>query len=209
SRKMVAQAPQYDYLVFTSATAVEIFFETLFKMGEDWRYLGHTKVAVIGKKTGRALWMKGHKPDLTAASASSKGLLDTLLANVNKAERIGLYRARQVLPDLAAGLSGAGIKFDDFALYDLLCPAYPAELVRKIFEYPLEIIVLTSPLGVTNFFRVIGDSGIEIDSRTRFACLGPEAAVELQKYDFQPWLTIQKPNIDELVKQVVQRLSKK
>lgn len=206
-RERVVRAREYDYLIFTSATAVEIFFDTLFKMEEDWRYLGQAKIVVIGKKTGQALWMKGRKPDVTAAPSNSRGLLDTLLPIVKKTERIALYRAHQTLPGLVEGLFGAEIQFDDFALYDLLCPSYPAELVQKIFEYPFEVIVLTSPLGVANFFRVITDSGIVLDSQTRFACLGLGAANELQKYNFQPWLTIQNPDIDELIKQLLFRLS--
>ncbi|HBF38254.1 MAG TPA: uroporphyrinogen-III C-methyltransferase [Firmicutes bacterium] len=206
-REKVVRAREYDYLVFTSATAVEVFFDTLLKMKEDWRYLGQAEIVVIGKKTGLALWMKGRKPDVTATASNSRALLDTLLPMVKKTERIALYRAHQTLPDLAEGLSGAGISFDDFTLYDLVCPSYSAELIQKILEYPFEVVVLTSPLGVANFFRVMAESGIIMDSQTRFACLGLRTVNELQKYNLESWLTIQKPDIDELIKQLLLRLA--
>jgi uroporphyrinogen III methyltransferase/synthase len=188
-----------SWVVFTSATAVEILFEALLESGRDWRHLDNARIAVIGGATGEALKERGRLPDLIAGDGNSGGMLETLLEHVKEEESIALCRARQRLPILAQGLQAAGVNFKEFTLYDLVQPLYEPGLVRKVFADPFDLAVFTSPLAARNLHTILERSGARLPEGTPTACLGPETAKELTKLGWQPWLVPAQPRLAELM----------
>lgn len=55
---------EYQWLVFTSPTGAEIFFEEMFSMKKDIRCLSSLKVAAIGQGTAKVLEQRGILADL-------------------------------------------------------------------------------------------------------------------------------------------------
>jgi uroporphyrinogen III methyltransferase/synthase len=201
--ELFQQIREYSVIVFTSASAVDIFFKYLLKKEEDWRYLGFSRIAAIGGKTAQALKERGRNPDLVAPMANSQGLLHSLSTSVNPEDQVALCRAGQTLPLLSEGLLKAEIPFRDFTIYDVACPVYPIELVQGIFNIPLNLIVLTSPLAVTHLHRITAEAGVEIAESTRFACLGTETASALGKTGSRPWLTQNEPDVAVLIQKIL------
>jgi uroporphyrinogen-III synthase len=58
----IAQLPTYDWLILTSANAVEYFWQRLATVGNPAQ-VAAVKVAVVGKKTAKVLASKGLHPD--------------------------------------------------------------------------------------------------------------------------------------------------
>ena len=46
---------EYDWVIFTSVNAVEIFYERLRENGKDARAFGTSKICAVGAKTVEAL----------------------------------------------------------------------------------------------------------------------------------------------------------
>lgn len=206
SEQLVKWLPEigcHAWVVFTSATAVEIFFHTLLQAGKDWRFLGRARIAVIGTKTGQALRKRGRTPDLVAEEANGYGLLSALQKQLAPAESVALCRARQTLPTLAAGLQNGGIPFKEYVLYEIKPPEYPARLVQEIFAEPFDVVIFTSPLAVEHFCRIIQEVAIDPGQETRFACIGKETAAALGKYHRQPWVIANQPNTAGLLQQIL------
>lgn len=195
----------YSWVVFTSATAVEVFCDTLLQTGYDWRSLAKVKIAVIGGATAEALKGNGRLPDLIASEGNSHGMLRTLLEHVSKDEQIALCRARQGLPVLARGLQAAGMNFKEFGLYDLEQPWYEPGLLRKIFADPFDLAIFTSPATARNLHSMLKASGAVLPKRTLMACLGPDTAKELVKLGWQPWLVPAEPRWELLIDDVLRK----
>jgi uroporphyrinogen III methyltransferase/synthase len=197
---------QYNWLLFTSSTAVEIFCRALVALEWDWRKFGQSRIAVIGKKTGWALMERGRIPDLTATDSNSDGLLSTLLPELTAGDRIALCRARQTLPILSTGLKEAGFSFKTFDLYDVAAPYYDTAVVRRIFSEPFDVVIHTSPSSVINLRRLLTEAGCILDTTTRYACLGKETAGVCKRFGLEPWLVPEKPDVEALLDLICQRI---
>lgn len=193
-----------DWLVLSSAAAVEILYEALIRRGEDWRYFADLKIAVIGEATARVLKDKGRIPELISREGSSRGMLDTLLKHVEKSDEIALCRARQALPVLAQGLAASGIDYRQFDLYDVAAVQYPPAMVRRIFADPFDLAVFASPSSVRNFRDILEGSGAVLQTGVQTACLGRETGDELRRCGIEPWIVSDKPDVEALIDQVLQ-----
>ncbi|MEI6429523.1 MAG: bifunctional uroporphyrinogen-III C-methylase/synthase, partial [Pseudanabaena sp. ELA607] len=71
----ISQIENYDWLILTSANAVDAFFGRLRHHGKDSRCLYGTKVAVVGQKTAQFLGNHGIVPDLIPANFIADALV--------------------------------------------------------------------------------------------------------------------------------------
>jgi uroporphyrinogen III methyltransferase/synthase len=76
----IANLSSYDWLILTSANAVESFFGRLRESGQDSRALHSLKVAVVGRKTAEVLANYGISPDLVPTDFVADALVDAFLA---------------------------------------------------------------------------------------------------------------------------------
>jgi len=75
----IANLSLYDWLILTSANAVESFFGRLRESGKDSRDLYSLKVAVVGRKTAEVLANHGISPDLVPTDFVADALVDAFL----------------------------------------------------------------------------------------------------------------------------------
>lgn len=100
----------YDWVLFTSRTAVERFVPRL----RDARDLGSARVAAIGPATADALRSWRLEPDVVADEALAEGLLDALPTSPCRALLPRAEVAREVLPE---GLRARGWSVDVLPVY--------------------------------------------------------------------------------------------
>lgn len=103
-----AQISAFDWLVFTSANGVRVFFERVREKGIDLRVFGNKKFAVIGGATAEALGKFGFHADVMPKNYTAEALAEALKARGADKEKTALLRASQGSP----ALSGAGVQFD-------------------------------------------------------------------------------------------------
>ena len=93
----------YDWIVFTSANAVERFFERLWARERDARALAGSSVAAVGPATAARCMDFGIRPDYVPEDFRAEGLLDGFIERgVSAGSRVRPPRAlegREVLPD--------------------------------------------------------------------------------------------------------------
>ena len=70
----IGQLDEVDYLILTSANAVEAFFARLAAAGKDARALGGVTLVTVGPKTAEALAAYGLKADRLPASYDAEGV---------------------------------------------------------------------------------------------------------------------------------------
>jgi uroporphyrinogen III methyltransferase/synthase len=141
----------YQWIVLTSATGVDIFFNACREAAVDHRTFSACRFAVIGKATAEALAKQGFNPDYMPPVYNSRCLGEGLAEKVNPGEKVLLLRSRQGSPELTALLEEHGVGFEEFPLYDTI-PAEGNTYAKKIIQQGgFDMVLLSSPAIVTSF----------------------------------------------------------
>lgn len=148
----------YDWVVFTSANAVERFWRALESVGRDARAFGGARVACIGPATAAALGRCGIRADLIPPTHVAESVLEALIevADVRGA-RILLPRAADARPVLPDGLIASGAHVDDVEAYRTVLESRGAEAMRgRVGRGEVDAITFTSSSTVRGWVRSVG-----------------------------------------------------
>ncbi len=188
----------YDWLIFTSANGVEIFFKTLLQTKKDLRVISHLKIAVIGSATKEALEKHYLKPDIVPIKNFTQEGLAEAFSGINlKGKRILLARAkeaRQVLPEALKNM-GADVKI--LPVYETVIPEESKEELNRVLKEGIDLVTFTSSSTVKNFFKLLEDK--KLLEKVYFASIGPITSRTLKEYGFNPHIEARKYTIDGLV----------
>jgi uroporphyrinogen III methyltransferase/synthase len=170
----VAAAGSYDWLVFTSANAVDCVFRALDEQALDARTLGAAKVAVIGPKTGAALRRYGVRADLVADQYVGEALAQKLI-DQGPFRRVLLARAAGAREALPKALRDAGARVDVVAAYETHpVTGEQADELRSCFEQgKVDVAMFTSSSTVTSLVEALGERAGELLSGVVTASIGP------------------------------------
>jgi uroporphyrinogen III methyltransferase / synthase len=183
--RAVADAGTYDWLVFTSANGVRVFFERMAALRLDVRTLAGARVAAIGPETAAALERRLVRPAVVPDEYRAEGLLDALGAGV-AGRRVLLPRAagaRAILPDT---LRARGAVVDEVIAYAAAAPAGgDVEGLRAaLLAGEIDAITFTSSSTVTNFAALVGPETVAAVARAErplVACIGPVTAARARE----------------------------
>ncbi len=78
--EILAELGGYDWIVFTSANGVRIFFSQFFKAFDDIRSLGLLRFACVGRATAREIEKHNIKVECMPKTATGESLADALIA---------------------------------------------------------------------------------------------------------------------------------
>lgn len=181
----------YDWVVLTSANAVERFFGRLVFVDRTAEALSHVKVAAVGERTAARMRANLVEPDLVPAEARAEGLVDAFAGiGVGEGCRILLPRAleaREVLPD---ALREMGAHIDVVTAY-ATAPATPDEgVLARVRAGTVDAVTLTSGAIARAFFSAMADAGLgaaeQAARRFAVASIGPVTTVELRDLGVEP-----------------------
>lgn len=191
-RKSLESVETYNWIVFTSQNAINIFFEELFSSGKDARALGGVKIAVIGKASGDELKHYGLVPDMIPEKFVAESLLDEFRKLNLSGQKIFIpcsADARMVLKD---GLAEMGAEVERIHIYTADKPLYTD---KKLLDEVrgADIVTFTSSSTVTNFFALIPETDADL------ASIGPVTTETILKHGFKPAVTADVYTINGLV----------
>lgn len=155
-----------DVLAFTSAQAVERFFDRLRAAGEDLRKLpSHALVAAVGPATKRALLAEGAAVDVEG-DAGGEGLAVAIAAAVDvNGKRVLFPRAEGGREELAEALAKKGANVDVVDAYRQSPRSDVAEAIKRTLSVARgaspAALVLTSAKRVEVLASVIGPNDLE------------------------------------------------
>ena len=169
----VGSLAEYDWVVFTSANAVDAVFGRLDALGGDARSFGGARVAAIGSATATSLRSRGIVADTVASQPVSELLLDTL--PVQSGDRVFLPGAESRRDALSRGLEAAGATVHQVTAYTTVTPEGVRERIESALDEGVDIVTFTSSSTVTNLMASIdGDTGRL--GGALIACIGPITA---------------------------------
>jgi uroporphyrinogen III methyltransferase/synthase len=166
---------RYDWVLFTSANAVDVFFSTLAEADLDLRALAAAQVCAIGAKTQQALRTRGIRADLVPEDARAEGVVAALGPSLGPGVRVLLPRAevaRELLPD---SLRDSGAQVDVVSAYRNLPPGpKDAARIRALIDSgESDAIVFTSSSTVHNLFDLLGAEAADLLNALDLFSIGP------------------------------------
>jgi len=172
-------AGRYGWAVFTSANAVELWFEHLRERGLDARVFGAAKVAAIGPATAEALAERGIVADLVPDEYVAEAVVEGLRGAQGwgpEPQKVLVPRAEGARPELVEGLRAAGAEVDEVTLYRAAVPEdAPAEALSLLRDGAIDIVTFTSSSTVRNLAAML-NGHIETLRGPLVACIGPITA---------------------------------
>jgi uroporphyrinogen III methyltransferase/synthase len=201
----IKEPREYDWVVFTSANGVRLFFSEGASYGHHADWLKGTRVAAIGPATAKALRDQGAVvesiPSEYRGEAVAQAIIDYHRGDLSGISVL-LFRAegaRQILPEM---LQQAGGRVEIIEAY-LALPSseQDAAHLRAILEKnQLDAVTFTSSSTVSNTIKMLGDDAFKLLSGLTIASIGPITTDTALKYGLRVDVTASQYTVDGLVK---------
>lgn len=201
----IKELSDYDWMVFTSANGVRIFFSVSLFWERNVDSLKGIHVAAIGPATAKALHEHGVVVDSTPSEyrgeAVAQAIIDHHQGDLSGVSVL-LFRAegaRQILPEM---LQQAGARVDIIEAYRAEPPSEEdaAQLRAILRERELDVATFTSSSTVHNTVKILGDDAVRLLSGLTIASIGPITTDTAIKCGLQVDITATQYTIDGLVK---------
>lgn len=170
-------AAAYDWAVFTSTNAVDMFAALLKHHGRDMAEFAACRVAAVGPATAEALARRGLVPALVPAESVAESLIGAF-ASVEggmAGQRVLLPQGNLARPVIAGALTAMGARVHHLAAYRTEpAPVSPARL-DELLAFAPHAVAFTSSSTARNFWAVLDDKrrGRMAGAGVKFFSIGP------------------------------------
>jgi uroporphyrinogen-III synthase len=190
---------RYDWVVFTSANAVEAFAPLAGSLLASVRI----RIAAVGAATSQALRDHGVELYLTPEREEAAGLVESLAPEI-EGRRVLLPQAADARPVLFEGLVAAGAEVTAVVAYDKrLPPDAPRRAAALFAGGPLGWVTFTSPRTVRHFAALFGERWETRRAGLRAVSIGPVTSAELRRWGVEPAAEASRPGDEEMVAAVL------
>lgn len=183
----IANIKQFQWLILTSANAVNYFFNRLSTLGYDIRALSQLKIAVVGRKTASVLKTKQFNPDYIPPNY----VADSLIANFPE----NLSGQKLLFPRVETGgrailvqeLTEQGATVVEVPAYQSQCPQnIEPQAWQALQQQQIDVITFASSKTVKNFYTLLqqqADSNTidTILAKVIIASIGPQTSITCRK----------------------------
>lgn len=170
--ELVQDVHQYDWLVFTSPNGVSAFFEMFFKIYEDARSMGGTRIAAIGPATAAKVREYRFGVDLQPSEYVAEAILKEFEKQYGSVEnqRFLLARAEQAREVLPRELSKMGAIVDEAIAYRTVPETEDVSGgIARFKSEGADLITFTSSSTAENFMAL----GLPLPEGLKTASIGP------------------------------------
>ena len=197
---------QFDFLILTSANAVNAFFKQLNDSGRDSRALCNLCIVAVGPKTAECLGMFGIKADLVPADYRAEGIVTLLKDQVN-GKRV-LYpkaaRARDLIP---RALADSGAIVTRPVAYASEAPPGSAEKLIQALDKGLDLLTFSASSTVSNFVELIGANRLNDARKLPVASIGPLTTRTCRKFGLNVVIEPRDSTMEALIDSIVEYYS--
>jgi uroporphyrinogen III methyltransferase/synthase len=196
---------EYDWIVFTSANGVRIFFDYIQSLSKDARVFASARIAAIGARTGDVLAEFGIKPDFVPDVFTGKELGKQLIGFTNlKGKKVLLLRSQLASNELVDILQQADAEVNNVPIYTAVtAKTDSAPLTKQISDGSVDWLTFASPSSVTAFFEQIRPDLVN-SANVRVASIGPVTSEQLKKIGVKIDLQAAEHTIDGLLDAIEQ-----
>ncbi len=189
--EVCARAGRFDWIVFSSANAVEAFMSRLLASPFDVRALHGVKLCAVGPVTAERLTRNGLKVDLVPAEYRAERIGHAMSQQGDvRGLRVLLPRAdigREVIAD---ALRNMGAEVTEVVAYRTVPAEFDREgdldIYRLLLDRQIDVVTFTSASAVRAFVKVLGaEPAADLLRSTVVASIGPVTAAAATHYAIQ------------------------
>ena len=195
---------EYDWVIFTSVNAVEIYYQYIRDKGLDTRAFGGSKICAVGPKTVAALNTIGITPDFIP-SRSQASVITAEIDDVN-GKKVLLPRAKIASADLPDALHHKGAVVDDLPIYDTVKVRndYNDVLEKDLLDGKIDVVTFTSSSTITNFLEMFPhNTPKDLLSKVRVAVIGPSTKATAEEHGVHVDLVAKEATIESLAEAII------
>jgi uroporphyrinogen III methyltransferase/synthase len=187
-KQAASNAAAFDWIVFTSANAVEAFMTALLDGPRDIRAMAGPQLCTVGSGTAERLARYGIRVDLIPDEFRAEAVVAALSQHgAVEGSRVLVPRAAIGRDVIADGLRAAGAHVTDVVAYKTVLEDEQQEdrpdVYRMLLDQAIDVVTFTSPSAVRNFTQIYGvEQTTDLLKNTIVAVIGPvtaEAAIQL------------------------------
>ena len=200
--KLRAFSRHFDWVIFTSPNAVELFFTEFFKVASDIRDLGSIKIAAVGPATAKKLADLHLRIDLQPEIFTAEKLGEAFSRDIIASRRFCLPQGRLADPGLANHLRANDGSVEEWVLYDTQSETEDPTGVRARYRREgAHWITFTSSSTVENWraLNLQPASGAPIP---KAISMGPVTSATLNKLGYKTAAEASESTIDSLVETI-------
>jgi uroporphyrinogen-III synthase len=201
----IQQLERYDWLVFTSANAVDFFFSYA---GELEERLLLPRLAAVGPATAAKLRARGRTPDVVPDEYIGEALAAAL--GEPSGQQVLLPRSRKGRPQLVELLQSKGANVDELAIYDTI-PARPEPQTLDDIRCGVDVVTFASPSAVEGFLTILDNAQIphSLLDEVVVACIGPVTARQVEEGGLTATITADNHTTEGLINALVRYYAKR
>jgi uroporphyrinogen III methyltransferase / synthase len=206
--KACRDAGTFNWIVFTSANAVDYFMRTLLAVG-DIRDLHGVRLCTVGPSTASRVQRYGIRVDLTPAEFRADALTESLQGSGSlRGQRILMPRADIARDRLAEDLRAAGAEVVDVIAYRTIAGNAGRgeyDVYRMLLDRQIDAVTFASASAVRNFVAMLGqEQAADLLHSTVIASIGPVTAEAAQQLGIATAVMPQHYTIPDLVDALVE-----
>ncbi len=164
---------KFNWVIFTSANSVKMFFSGIYKLQIDLRKFGKIKFAVVGCGTQDVLKSYGFNADFIPTKFSSKHLGNELVNVLDTNDKVLIPIGKKHTNDLIDIFEDNDIDFKKHIIYDIA-----SNSAAEVKTNELDFLTFLSSTGVEEFFS---SPNACISDECKVVCIGELTRVELEK----------------------------
>ncbi|MFA3782381.1 uroporphyrinogen-III synthase [Melioribacteraceae bacterium 4301-Me] len=194
----------YDYLIFTSANAAEIFFEYSKNYNIN---LANSKIVAVGKKTSNACKSLGMKVSLIPNNFSANGIIELFRDENIVKKRILIPCSAIADKNLKKELNELGAKVDAIPIYDVEVndKSKLTETINFIIKQKPDVFIFTSPSTFKAFLTLMELSNPTVYfNNTLVAAIGPTTETAIKEYKVTVNIIPKKSTLEDLEKAIIE-----
>ena len=164
-RHAIADLARYQWVIFSSQNAIQIFWLALREAGLDVRALAGKKIATVGPATSLALAERGLWPDVFPERFVAEGLLDAVQERTDlRGTRVLYAAATGARETLQTGLEALGAIVDRIPVYSSVPDGEGAAALREmLLAGDADAVTYTSASSVNAFVDAVGaDAAVRV-----------------------------------------------
>jgi uroporphyrinogen III methyltransferase/synthase len=204
----IARLSEFDWLILTSANAVEFFFDRLATQIQDVRALAGLKIAVVGEKTAAVLQKRGLKPDFVPPAYVADSLAKHFPGSLDGAN-ILFPRVESGGRDvLVKDLTNQGAVVTEVAAYQSRCPdTIATDALTALQNRTIDVVTFASSKTVKHFCQLLQQAEPGWKTWLEGVCIasiGPQTSATCQELLERVDVEAQEYTLDGLLRAIVQ-----
>jgi uroporphyrinogen III methyltransferase/synthase len=199
--RAIAGLDYIDYLLLTSANAVDAFFDRLNGLGLDVHALANLQTVAVGPKSAAALAERGVPVDLVPEDYRAEGVVALLRDRVS-GKRLLYPRAALARDLIPKGLRAAGAEVIAPVAYTSTVPDDAADGLQLALQEGLDLLTFTASSTVRNLVNLLDSRSLAKARLVPAASIGPLTSKTARESGFNVVVEPPSSTLDDMIEAI-------